>query len=130
MVDDKRRHDDARTIGDVVTAQRSAALAMSTSPTEWTPGEIQTALRAGAASLQRRRDIVAPPATRRNVMKVKIPLVLLLLIATALGYALGTESGRTQRDVILVKLGRKDAVDPVDAAEAVAEAAVESVESV
>jgi hypothetical protein len=130
MVDDKRRHDDARTIGDVVTAQRSAARAMSTSPTEWTPGEIQTALRAGAASLQRRRDIVAPPATRRNVMKVKIPLVLLLLIATALGYALGTESGRTQRDVILVKLGRKDAVDPVDAAEAVAEAAVESVESV
>ena len=42
-------------------------------------------------------------------MKVKIPLVLLLLIATALGYALGTENGRTQRDVILVKLGRKDA---------------------
>lgn len=42
-------------------------------------------------------------------MKVKIPLVLLLLIATALGYALGTENGRAQRDVILVKLGRKDA---------------------
>jgi hypothetical protein len=42
-------------------------------------------------------------------MKVKIPLALLLLIAMALGYALGTENGRTQRDVILVKLGRKDA---------------------
>jgi len=67
-------------------------------------------------------------------MKVKIPLVLLLLIATALGYALGTENGRAQRDVILVKLGRKDAIDPVGAAEAaaetVADAAAEAVESV
>ena len=47
-------------------------------------------------------------------MKVKIPLALLLLIATALGYALGTENGRAQRDVILVKLGRKDAIDSSD----------------
>jgi len=57
-------------------------------------------------------------------MKVKIPLVLLLLIATALGYALGTENGRTQRDVILVKLGRKD--DPADEAPAAEAEAVEA----
>ncbi len=42
-------------------------------------------------------------------MKVKIPLVLLLVLAAAVGYMLGTENGRAQRDVILVKLGRKDA---------------------
>ena len=41
-------------------------------------------------------------------MKVKIPLALLLLLAAAVGYMFGTEAGRLQRDVILVKLGRKD----------------------
>ena len=54
-------------------------------------------------------------------MKVKIPLVLLLLIATAVGYALGTENGRAQRDAMLTKMGRKDAIDPVGAAESAAE---------
>ena len=42
-------------------------------------------------------------------MKVKVPLALLLLVAGAVGYLLGTESGRSQRDVILVKMGRKQA---------------------
>ncbi len=40
-------------------------------------------------------------------MKIKIPLGLLLLLAGALGYLLGTENGRAQRDVIMVKLGRQ-----------------------
>jgi hypothetical protein len=48
-------------------------------------------------------------------MKVKIPLALMLLIATVLGYALGTENGRAQRDAVLVKLGRKDAIDSGEA---------------
>lgn len=42
-------------------------------------------------------------------MKVTIPLALLLLLAGAVGYLLGTEAGREQRDAILVKMGRKDA---------------------
>ena len=50
-------------------------------------------------------------------MKVKFPLGVLLLLAITLGYVLGTENGRAQRDVILVKLGRKEA----DAPEAVAD---------
>jgi len=45
-------------------------------------------------------------------MKVKVPLAVLLMLALALGYVLGTENGRTQRDMILVKLGRKDADEP------------------
>ncbi len=44
-------------------------------------------------------------------MKVTIPIGLLLLVAL-IAYALGTESGRAQRDVVLVKLGRKDAGAP------------------
>lgn len=44
-------------------------------------------------------------------MKVKIPLLLIVMIAAAAGYLLGTESGRSQRDVILVKLGRGDSGD-------------------
>lgn len=44
-------------------------------------------------------------------MKVKIPLLLLLLLAAAIGYLLGTERGRAQRDVVLVKLGRKSGED-------------------
>jgi len=38
----------------------------------------------------------------------------LLLLAAAVGYMFGTEAGRLQRDVILVKLGRKqdDMVGP------------------
>jgi hypothetical protein len=41
-------------------------------------------------------------------MKVTIPIGLLLLVALV-AYALGTESGRAQKELILVKLGRKDA---------------------
>ena len=48
-------------------------------------------------------------------MKVKLPLAVLLLLAIALGYVLGTESGRAQRNVILVKLGRKQADEPASA---------------
>jgi hypothetical protein len=48
-------------------------------------------------------------------MKVTIPIGVLLL-AVLLGYLLGTESGRAQRDVVLVKLGRKDADEGGDAA--------------
>ena len=53
-------------------------------------------------------------------MKVKVPLAALLLLALALGYVLGTEDGRTRRDMILVKLGHKDADEaaPEDAAAA------------
>jgi hypothetical protein len=39
-------------------------------------------------------------------MKVKIPLLLVVLIAAAAGYMLGTESGREQRDMLLEKMGR------------------------
>ena len=41
-------------------------------------------------------------------MKVTIPLMLLLLLAAAIGYLIGTENGRAQRDLILVKLGYKE----------------------
>lgn len=41
-------------------------------------------------------------------MKVKVPLGLLLLLAAAIGYMYGTEDGRKRRDVILVKVGRKE----------------------
>jgi hypothetical protein len=68
-------------------------------------------------------------------MKVKIPLVLLLLIAGAVGYLLGTDAGRAQRDVILVKLGKKEEGDSLEAAatgaaEAVADAASDAAEAV
>jgi len=39
-------------------------------------------------------------------MKLKV-LLIMLLLAAAVGYLLGTENGRAQRDVILVKLGRR-----------------------
>ena len=45
-------------------------------------------------------------------MKVKVPLAALLLLALALGYVLGTENGRAQRDMVLVKMGRKPADEP------------------
>lgn len=38
-------------------------------------------------------------------MKVKIPIGLLSVVAL-LAYLSGTESGRSQRDVVLVELGR------------------------
>jgi hypothetical protein len=42
-------------------------------------------------------------------MKVKVPIALIVVLAIACGYLMGTESGRQKRDVILVKLGRADA---------------------
>ena len=53
-------------------------------------------------------------------MRVRIPLLLLMLLAAAIGYLLGTERGRAQRDVILVKLGRKAGDDEVPSEETVA----------
>ncbi len=62
-------------------------------------------------------------------MRVKIPLALLLLLAAAIGYLLGTERGRSQRDVILVKLGRKagDEEEPAPAAETIGTEAAETI---
>jgi hypothetical protein len=51
-----------------------------------------------------------------TVMKVKIPLVVVLALAAAVGYLLGTEAGQVQRDRLLERLGRKEA----EAEEAVA----------
>ena len=42
-------------------------------------------------------------------MNVKVPLLLLLALAAAAGYAFGTERGRARRELILVRLGRKQA---------------------
>lgn len=47
-------------------------------------------------------------------MKVKIPLALVLLLALSLGYLLGTEAGRAQRNLILVKVGRKPSEDELE----------------
>jgi hypothetical protein len=48
-------------------------------------------------------------------MKVKIPLALVLLLAISLGYLLGTEAGRSQRNMILVKVSRKPREDELEA---------------
>ena len=48
-------------------------------------------------------------------MKVKIPLALVLLLAISLGYLLGTEAGRAQRNMILVKVGRTPSEDELEA---------------
>jgi uncharacterized membrane protein len=55
-------------------------------------------------------------------MKVKAVGVL-MLVALVAGYLLGTESGREQRDRLLVKLGRQQQAteDALDLAEAVIE---------
>ncbi len=46
---------------------------------------------------------------------MKLTAVLLVLaIGAAIGYLLGTESGREQKELILVKLGRGDSGDGVD----------------
>ncbi len=58
-------------------------------------------------------------------MKVKAVGVLMLLALVG-GYLLGTESGREQRDRLLVKLGREQQAtdDALDLAEAVIEEAL------
>ena len=48
-------------------------------------------------------------------MKVKVPLALVLLLALSLGYLLGTEAGRAQRNLILVKVGRRPSEDELEA---------------
>ncbi len=48
-------------------------------------------------------------------MNVKVPLGFLLLLSAALGYMFGTEDGRKRRDVILVKVGRKEEEEAVSA---------------
>ena len=48
-------------------------------------------------------------------MKVKVPLALVLLLAISLGYLLGTEAGRAQRNMILVKVGRTPSEDELEA---------------
>lgn len=58
-------------------------------------------------------------------MKVKIPLFVVIVLAMAVGYLMGTENGRLQRDVILVKLGRGPEPDGDGDADAEAETAAE-----
>lgn len=62
-----------------------------------------------------------------NNVKVKVPLFLLLMLATMAGYLLGTESGQEQRDRLLAKLGRAQA--ETDMALDIAEAAIEDAEA-
>jgi len=59
-------------------------------------------------------------------MKATVP-VFLLVVAAIAGYLLGTEAGRAQRDLLLVKLGRASA--ETDMALDVAEAAIEDAEA-
>ena len=49
-------------------------------------------------------------------MKVKIPLGLLLLLASAMGYLMGTEAGREQRDNLIRIIRRQNDVIEADAA--------------
>ncbi|MGA7758557.1 MAG: hypothetical protein WBL31_13145 [Ilumatobacteraceae bacterium] len=60
-------------------------------------------------------------------MKVKAVGVLMLLALVA-GYLVGTESGREQRDRLLVKLGRQQQAtdEALDLAEAVIEEALDA----
>ena len=60
-------------------------------------------------------------------MKVKAVGVLMLLALVA-GYLLGTESGREQRDRLLLKLGRQQQAtdEALDLAEAVIEEALDA----
>jgi hypothetical protein len=63
------------------------------------------------------------PRTRRSEMKVKVPLILLLLLAAAVGYLLATEKGRGQRDQIIVKVReRRGGEAPSESADVAASA--------
>ena len=57
-------------------------------------------------------------------MNVKIPIGIVLVMAAVLGYLLGTEAGRQQRDNLLSKVRREEAID--DVVEAVDEAVTEA----
>jgi hypothetical protein len=61
-------------------------------------------------------------------MKVKIPLGLLLLLATAAGYLMGTEAGRERRDVLIRIIRRQNDVIEAEA-DVVAEAVAEAVDA-
>ncbi len=61
-------------------------------------------------------------------MKVKLPLGLILLIASAMGYLMGTEAGREQRDKLMRIIKRQSdiieaEVAAIDDVEPAAEAA-------
>ena len=62
-------------------------------------------------------------------MKVKVPLMLLLLLAAAVGYLLATEKGRGQRDQIIVNVRERQrgdvASDSADMSDAVADEAAD-----
>lgn len=67
-------------------------------------------------------------------MKVKIPLVLLLIVAAVVGYVLGTENGRQQRDAVIVRFRKQGPVEEAaeaasDTAESVAETVADAVEA-
>ncbi len=57
-------------------------------------------------------------------MNVKIPIGIVLVMAAVLGYLLGTEAGRQQRDGLLSRIRREEAID--DVVEAVEEAVTEA----
>ena len=64
-------------------------------------------------------------------MKTKLPLGLLLLIASAMGYLMGTEAGREQRDALIRIIRRQNDVIEAEGeviAEAVAESVADAVE--
>ena len=63
-------------------------------------------------------------------MKVKVPIALIVVLAIACGYLMGTESGREKRDVILVKLGRADANVRTEVSDAATDATEQVVEAV
>ncbi len=60
-------------------------------------------------------------------MKTKLPLGLLLLIASAMGYLMGTEAGREQRDALIRIIRRQSDVIEAEG-EVIAEAVAESAE--
>ncbi len=65
-------------------------------------------------------------------MKAKLPLGLLLLIASAMGYLMGTEAGREQRDALIRIIRRQNDVIGAEAevvAEVVAESADEAADA-
>jgi hypothetical protein len=49
-------------------------------------------------------------------MKVKLPLGLILIIASALGYLLGTDAGREQRDHLMRIIKRQNDIIETEAA--------------
>lgn len=60
-------------------------------------------------------------------MKMKLPIGLLLLLASAVGYLMGTEAGREQRDALIRIIKRQNDVIEAEA-EAVAEAVTDAVD--